>query len=115
MPSQIATIRVLIDGSCPLCRGEAALLRRVDRRIPNVLAAVALTTVLSWALGFQKNQKVDLSRIESARVAELVRDYNTAVERRTTLEVLRTEPRLPAPFPDVVDVEVFAEYAGQCG
>ncbi|MHC4141140.1 MAG: thiol-disulfide oxidoreductase DCC family protein [Planctomycetota bacterium] len=31
MPSQNPTIRVLIDGACPLCRGEAALLRRLDR------------------------------------------------------------------------------------
>jgi predicted DCC family thiol-disulfide oxidoreductase YuxK len=31
MPSQIPTLRVLIDGACPLCRAEAALLRRLDR------------------------------------------------------------------------------------
>jgi predicted DCC family thiol-disulfide oxidoreductase YuxK len=30
MPSQTPTIRVLIDGACPLCRAEAALLRRLD-------------------------------------------------------------------------------------
>ena len=31
MPSPDPTFRVLIDGACPLCRREAALLRRLDR------------------------------------------------------------------------------------
>lgn len=32
MPNPTPNIRVLIDGACPLCRSEAALLRRLDRQ-----------------------------------------------------------------------------------
>jgi predicted DCC family thiol-disulfide oxidoreductase YuxK len=31
VPSQNPTIRILIDGACPICRREGALLRRLDR------------------------------------------------------------------------------------
>ena len=54
-------------------------LKRFNPKIPNVLAAVALTTVLSWAIGFQKNVEVPLTDIDSEKVLSLVRQYNTDI------------------------------------
>ena len=54
-------------------------LRRIDRRIPYVLVAVAITTVISWATGFEHNTKAPASTIHSERVRELLRGFNGSV------------------------------------
>jgi len=64
-------------------------LRRVDRRIPNVLVAVVVTTLLAWLIGFERNRIVGLKQIRSPEVAEIVRAYNSAIRERATLEDLR--------------------------
>jgi SulP family sulfate permease len=63
----------------------------VNRRIPNVLAAVIVTTALSWWLGFEKNQTVPLGQIESERVHELAAAFNDAVTEERLLEETRAE------------------------
>jgi len=67
------------------------ILRRVNRRIPNVLAAVVVTTALSWSLGFEKNETVSLGQIESERVHELVEAFNDTVTEARLLEETRAE------------------------
>ena len=67
------------------------ILRRVNRRIPNVLAAVVVTTALSWSLGFQKNESVPLGQIESDRVHELADAFNATITEERLLEELRAE------------------------
>jgi MFS superfamily sulfate permease-like transporter len=64
-------------------------LRRVDRRIPNVLVAVAVTTLISWAIGFEKNDKVDISRIESTEARSHIRAFNSAVTEKVEMEEFR--------------------------
>jgi len=64
-------------------------LRRLNPRIPNVLVAVVVTIVLSWAFGFEKNEQVSLPDVQSPRFRELVTDYNRAVADRIELERLR--------------------------
>ena len=54
-------------------------LKKVQPKIPNVLVAVAVTTVISWTIGFQHNAYVDISKIESSRVKELIADFNKSV------------------------------------
>jgi MFS superfamily sulfate permease-like transporter len=54
-------------------------LRRLDRRIPYVLVAVGITTVISWATGYEHNAKVPLSAIQSERIQAAVRSFNGAV------------------------------------
>jgi len=49
-------------------------LKRVSPRIPNVLIAVALSTFLSWFIGFERVQTVTLEQIASEAVQEVVRD-----------------------------------------
>ncbi|MBS1261148.1 MAG: putative sulfate transporter [Calditrichaeota bacterium] len=55
------------------------VLRRVDRRIPNVLIAVVVTTLISWATGFEQNRTVPVSRIDSESVRETIVEYNTTL------------------------------------
>ncbi len=49
-------------------------LRRLGPRLPNVLIAVALTTFLSWFIGFERLETITLAQIESAAVQEVVDD-----------------------------------------
>ena len=60
-------------------------LRKVNPKIPNVLVAVAVTTVISVATGFQHNRVVPLSVIKVPKVHELVKGFN---------ETAATLPRL---------------------
>jgi len=52
------------------------VLRRINPRIPNVLIAVAVTTIISWATGFQKNVTVGMEFIQPQEVRGLIVDFN---------------------------------------
>jgi MFS superfamily sulfate permease-like transporter len=54
-------------------------LKRISPKIPNVLVAVAVTTVLSWATGFDHNVRVDLSTIRSPGAREAVANFNRVI------------------------------------
>lgn len=55
-------------------------LRRINPRIPNVLVAVAATTAIAYATGFEHVQSAVLAEIESPAVREVVED-RAALER----------------------------------
>lgn len=62
-------------------------MKKVNPRIPFVLVAVVITSVISWATGFQHDAKVSLSGIESQVVRNLVGDYNKTIDEiETTVE-----------------------------
>ena len=44
------------------------VLKRINPRIPNVLVAVVITTLVSWAIGFEHNVKVTPAQIQSPRI-----------------------------------------------
>ena len=54
-------------------------LKRVSPRIPNVLAAVVVTTVLSWAVGFEHKAVVNIGDISSAAASREIAKFNHAV------------------------------------
>ncbi len=54
-------------------------LRRINRRLPYVLVAVVVTTLISWATGYEKNTKVPLEAIASQETRKLIVDFNAAV------------------------------------
>ena len=54
--------------------GIMIVLRRINPRIPNVLIAVVVTTVLAWAIRFEHVETVSLDRIQSDAVVEVVRE-----------------------------------------
>jgi len=67
-------------------------LRRLNPKIPNVLVAVAGTTLLSWATGFQNDFKTDMASLQSSEVTAVIREYSKslsefeeATEERATL------------------------------
>jgi len=68
----------LTFGFAALAFAIMIVLRRVDRRIPNVLVAVAVCTLISWAVGFEKNATANINQIRDISFQALVREYNSA-------------------------------------
>jgi len=66
-------------------------LKRVAPRVPNVLVAVVITTVLSWMLGFEHTTAVDSKAILSPKALELVASFNEAVNGIPPLAEERTK------------------------
>ena len=56
-------------------------LKRLNPKIPYVLVAVAVTTLVSWAIGFQHDAKVPLESIMNPKVHEEVTAFNQEVNR----------------------------------
>ena len=52
------------------------LLKKFTPKVPNVLVAVALTTVISWAIGFQHDSKAPIAAIQSEKIRQMVTDFN---------------------------------------
>jgi len=55
------------------------VLRRINPRIPNVLIAVAITTVLSYFTHFNNDQKVEVSAIQYPGLIEKITTFNETV------------------------------------
>ncbi|MCF8119921.1 MAG: sodium-independent anion transporter, partial [Deltaproteobacteria bacterium] len=66
-------------------------LKWISPRIPNVLVAVAVTTLLSWATGFQHNTTVPVSAIASPQVRELISHFNAATDKIPELAEKRAQ------------------------
>ena len=66
-------------------------LKKISPKVPNVLVAVVFTTLISWAVGFQHDDQVNLSRIESDRAKALITNFNKAVTLMPSLARERTE------------------------
>lgn len=60
-------------------------------RIPNVLVAVVVTTLISWGTGFQQERVSTLSEIGSNRAKVLIKQFNTAMQSIAALSHQRTE------------------------
>jgi MFS superfamily sulfate permease-like transporter len=78
-------------GMAALSFAVMIILRRVNRKIPNVLVAVAITTVLSAAVGFEKNVTADISSIEAPEVRIMISEYNVVLTNKGEAEALRSE------------------------
>jgi len=66
-------------------------LKRLAPRAPNVLMAVAVTTALSWMLGFEHNAVVNISAINSEPAKQAVAKLNHAMEAVSQLAEKRAE------------------------
>ncbi|MBU2552313.1 MAG: SulP family inorganic anion transporter [Proteobacteria bacterium] len=69
-------------------------LKRLAPKVPNVLVAVALTTLISWGFGFSHNAKVDVSTIQSPKARQLVSDFNQSMKDMEPLAEARKEATL---------------------
>ncbi len=65
-------------------------LKRLTPRIPNVLVAVAITTLIAWATGYQHNAVAPLSAIQSPKAQEIVGYYNNTLSEISRLGEERT-------------------------
>jgi MFS superfamily sulfate permease-like transporter len=54
-------------------------LKKINPRIPNVLVAVVVTTLLAWALGFEHNYKGGVDSIMSPEIRSDIASFNQAV------------------------------------
>jgi sulfate permease, SulP family len=66
-------------------------LKALNPRIPNVLVAVVLTTLISWAMGFQQDRTVDGSTIVSSHTHALIDRFNNYVQGIADLGQQRTD------------------------
>jgi SulP family sulfate permease len=66
-------------------------LKAINPRIPNVLVAVVLTTLISWGFGFRHDQTVDVDAIVSPETHQLIDQFNAATQQITTLGEQRTQ------------------------
>jgi SulP family sulfate permease len=64
-------------------------LKRISPRVPNVLVAVVITTVLSWALEFEHTRVVDVADIRAARAVQAIEQFNQAIRSVTHLSEKR--------------------------
>ncbi len=64
------------------------VLRKINPRIPNVLIAVAISTVISYLTGYNKDAFVKVSAIRSNEIAQQIEEFNATV---TTIEQLGAE------------------------
>jgi sulfate permease, SulP family len=73
-----------------LCYGVSAViimvvLRKIDRRIPNVLVAVVVTTLISYFTGYNKDVQVEISAFNTPGIKEQVAEFNKIIETIKTL------------------------------
>lgn len=67
------------------------VLKRFAPKVPNVLVAVVITTLLSWMLGFEHNVRVNSEALQSPVALEKVLSFNEAVEGIPPLAEERTK------------------------
>ena len=65
-------------------------LKKLNPKIPYVLAAVIVTTVISWGVGFQNNYKADLAQIDSPHVHDRIEEFNRNVRYIELVSEART-------------------------
>jgi SulP family sulfate permease len=57
------------------------VLKKINPRIPNVLVAVAITTVISFFTGFSNDAYIDVSAINQNGITEKITEFNHAVDQ----------------------------------
>ncbi len=66
-------------------------LKRISTKIPNILVAVVLTTVLSWAMGFENTIRVPAGTIDHPETMAILNGYNQSVSDIARLMKKRAE------------------------
>jgi MFS superfamily sulfate permease-like transporter len=70
------------------------VLKKMAPKVPNVLVAVVLTTVLAWTTGFQHDTTATIETIQTAKAREMIAAFNGAMEAKPALEKKQTEVAL---------------------
>ena len=78
-------------GMAALAIGIMAGVGRYMPRVPNVLVAVVVTTLLSVAVGFERTVRVDITQIQSSELRHTIDEYNQAISKIEELSKSRNE------------------------
>lgn len=78
-------------GMAVLAFAVMMVLRQLNPRLPNVLIAVVITTLLSVAIGFEHNETVSSGSVVSPGLTGLVDEFNTAITARIKIDEVRSE------------------------
>ncbi|MBA3016265.1 MAG: SulP family inorganic anion transporter [Proteobacteria bacterium] len=62
-----------------------AILKKINPRIPSVLIAVAITTVISYVIGYNNDVKVPVASVQIQGLRETVTEFNRVVDEVNTL------------------------------
>ncbi len=64
-------------------------LKRVNPRIPNVLVAVVVATLLSWLIGLERTHVASVADIESPAVRSHIQEFNHLIKRIDSVSQIR--------------------------
>jgi len=78
----------LLYGVCAVI--VMAVLKKINPRIPNVLVAVAIATVISYFTDYNNDARVDISAIHAPGVDEKITEFNDTAREIDTLGAERT-------------------------
>ncbi|GAB6190261.1 SulP family inorganic anion transporter [Desulfocastanea catecholica] len=78
----------LLYGVCAVV--VMAVLKKINPRIPNVLVAVAIATLISYFTGYNNDARVDISAIHSPAAAEKIIEFNRSATESSVLGEERT-------------------------
>ncbi|PIE57374.1 MAG: sodium-independent anion transporter [Desulfobulbus propionicus] len=71
--------------------GIMLLLRKINPRIPNVLVAVAITTCISYLIGFNHDATVKITAVQLKGLEETVIQFNSSIEEIKRLGSVRAD------------------------
>lgn len=74
--AQVQHVHLSTLGFAFATAGIMLVLRRYMPKIPGILVAVVLTTLVSWAIGFERNQTVPLSAVTTAAARSDIDAYS---------------------------------------
>ncbi|MBF0472801.1 MAG: response regulator [Nitrospirae bacterium] len=55
-----------------------AVFKKINPKLPGVLIAIIVTTVIAWATGFENNKTVDISSIIDTKTVDSIKEFNKA-------------------------------------
>ncbi len=67
------------------------VLKRINPKIPSVLIAVVIATVISWLTGFDYNKNISITDIASYPVQQDINQFNNVVQKISRLSKTRTK------------------------
>ncbi len=70
------------------------VLRKLNPKIPNVLVAVAVTTIISWLTGFNHDAHISVGSLRAPEVIEKINAFNVDVKERQRLTEARKDTNI---------------------
>lgn len=91
------------------------VIKRINKKIPGVLIAIIITSIIAWAVNFENNKKVDISTIKDTETVTALNEFNKAANainellEKTVLEgshLREAEDKYGKYSPTVLDIKL---------